>query len=417
LNDNALELLLNKAKKQEEKYEWLQATKLYNEAADLALKKRAKFKAAELQEKKGFCFYRAAFQAQTNIEFQRLLKKSIQAYQKEVEILEGKEVDNQTNIKHANALIACMRSWLETNPTKKKKMLEEWWSIEKQLLSIFERDTDLYSVGKTCNDLVELSHDMFFVVSDYTEREKMFKEATGFAEKAIQIFSELDEEYELARAYCFASWYYGFSGTFFEDQDKIMQLAKKCHDYADKALEISQKIGDAWLISRSYHSAWSAATFFNMDPLAAAEIGQNMLKYGSITKDNFVMGFGNCLAGTSTTGLFIRLEDPDRQREVLKKGVKMIRKALRNFQIINQIAGSSMCYMYQCLAFATLAQIEIDLESKQTIFENTTKIAEEAIDVLKNWQFFLTEAFQFLTAITGKNTVQMNLKNWELLWN
>jgi len=334
LNDDALELLLNKAKKQEKKYEWLQATRLYNEATDLALKKRAKFKAAELQARKGFCFYRAAFQAQTNMEFQKLLKKSIQAYQKEVKILEGKELDNQTNIKHANALIACMRSWLETNPTKKKKLLEEWWSIEKQLLSDHERETDQYSVGKTCNDLVELSHDMFFVVADYTERENMFKEATGFAEKAIQIFSELDEKYELARAYCFASWYYGFSGTFFEDQDKIMQLAKKCHDYSDKALELSQNIGDAWLISRSYHSAWSAAAFFNMDPLAAAEIGQNMLKYGSITKDNFVIGFGNCLAGISTTGIATQLEDPDRQREVLKKGFKMIRKVYNGFYTV-----------------------------------------------------------------------------------
>ncbi len=396
MNDDALALLLNKAKAKEKKYEWLQAAKLYNEAADSASKEKASFRAAELQEQKGFCLYKAAFLAQTNTEFKKLLKNSIQAYQKEAEILEDQEADNQLKVNHANALVYYTRSCLETNPSKKKELFHQWWTIEKQLLSAYEQKNDLYSVGGTCNDLIELSHDMFFLVTDYPEREKMFKEAICFAEKAIQIFSKLDEKYELAKAYCFGSWYYGFSSAFFDDQDKIIQLAKKCRDYSNKALELSQKIGEAWLISRSYHSAWAAASFFNTDPIYAAEIGQNMLKYAKITKDKFIIGFGDCLTSISISGRTYQSEDPDRQREEYKKAIKLAKEALHTFQIINQIVGSSMCYQFNSMALIGLAAIETDLETKQAILENAIRIAREAIDVLKNWEQFYGSPYFYL---------------------
>jgi hypothetical protein len=85
LNDSILEPLLEKAKEHEKKYEWLQATKVYDEAFGVSLRKQDFLKASELQERKGFCFFRAAFQSQTNIEFLKLIKKAIQAYQKESE--------------------------------------------------------------------------------------------------------------------------------------------------------------------------------------------------------------------------------------------------------------------------------------------------------------------------------------------
>ena len=65
LKKSNLESLLKKVKEQEKKFEWLQTTKLCNEASDLALKEKYSFKAAKFQERLGFCFYKAADQAGT----------------------------------------------------------------------------------------------------------------------------------------------------------------------------------------------------------------------------------------------------------------------------------------------------------------------------------------------------------------
>lgn len=79
---------MKKAKELEKKYEWLQAAKIYPKASSVILKNNDLSKAAGLHEKMGFCFYRASLQAQTNIEFRKLLKQAIQAYKKESKILE-----------------------------------------------------------------------------------------------------------------------------------------------------------------------------------------------------------------------------------------------------------------------------------------------------------------------------------------
>ena len=121
LQKDRLEQLLSEANKLEKQYEWLQATKSYNEASDLALKKQDSLKVSELQERLGFCFYKAADQAKTNKEFRKLIKQAADAYKKELEILKGAVVENKRiKITHAQALIAYVDAMLEKSSLKKK---------------------------------------------------------------------------------------------------------------------------------------------------------------------------------------------------------------------------------------------------------------------------------------------------------
>jgi hypothetical protein len=381
LQNTASELLLKKAKEEEKRYEWLQAAEFYGKAADLAYEKKDFSNAAECEEWLGFCFYRAAFQADTNFGFKRLLKRAIQAYKKESEILEkAGEENNQARIAHAHALVAYLRSLLETTPSKKKELTYEWLNLEKQALRAYESSSDLYATGKTCNNLTEWSIYNRYFLTDISERRKFSKEAIGFAEKAIQIFSKLDEIYELARAYCFVSWIYGGSNVFLEDENEVIQLAKKCKDYLNKALGLSQKIGDAWLISKSYESAWNAAQLTKLDPFSAIKIAENMLKYAKIAKDNYLIGRGKHQISYSATFAAMQLEDPSKQREVLKRSIKLAQEAKNNFQIINLTAGLAHSYFSRCLALNFLASIETDSKTKQELFETAGKVIQEGIE-------------------------------------
>ena len=75
MQDSNLQSLLYKAEELEEKYDWLQASDFYRKAKSLALNQKDLIKAANLHEKMGFCFHRAAFQAKNNNDFKKKIKK------------------------------------------------------------------------------------------------------------------------------------------------------------------------------------------------------------------------------------------------------------------------------------------------------------------------------------------------------
>jgi KaiC/GvpD/RAD55 family RecA-like ATPase/tetratricopeptide (TPR) repeat protein len=388
LQKGNLESLLEKAKELENKYEWLQAAENYRKAAELVLTKKDILKAADLNERIGFCYYRASLQAQSNAEFRRILKFSILAYEKESEFLKGIETEElQLKRIHADALTSYAKSWYKTNPKTIKKLCNKWWTLENKLLRAHESAGDLHSVGRTCNDLLEYStFDRYWLASNFLEHKEMYEESLLLAEKAIKIFSSLDDKYELSRAYLSICWYYGMIEGFEEDENKLIQISHRCKDMANKALELSQEIGDAWLISRSYQAAWGVAQNLKGEFPIAIELGEKMLEYGRVAKDNYLLGFGNCLTSASIIARASHLEDPDEQKELCEKALKMSQKATHNFQIINNIGGFQVSYTTHMWQLAKLALIETDPKKKQKLFEKAIKVGQEGLKQLKGWK-------------------------------
>ena len=394
------EYIIKKAKEHEKNKEWLQASKFYNKTSELVTKKKEKIEKAKIQEKIGFCFYKAALQTKSNLVFRNLLKQAIEAYEKEIQILQETNNENyQQTIRHANALINYVKSWLERLPHKKKQFLTKWWNQEKQVLSSYEDSEDLCSVGRLCNDLLEYSiYNRFWLVSNYIEQKKIAEECIILAEKAIKTFSNLNDNYELAKAYCFASWYYSWSDWFWESEDKIKLLNQKCQNFSNKALELSRKTGDAWLISWTYLAANGAAQKCNLDPTLARKYAEKILDYAIIAKDNFLMGFGNSLTSGSTTYMSKLLEDPDQQKENYKKAERLAQAGTHNFEIINH-RGFWISHIYNSLALTGLAAIEIDRKSKKDLLIKANKIIEEGIKRLKGYKRLYSALFS-TTAIT-----------------
>ena len=400
LQNDSLEPLLKKAKEIEKKYEWLQAAEVYGKAADLVFAENDILKAAALNERTGFCYYRASLQAQSNSEFRKILKQSILAYEKESKLLEGiKTQECEVKRIHADALTNYVRSWYETDPKIIKSLLSRWWTLEKQVLKAYERSGDLIAVGRTCNDLLEYSiYDRYWLASNYSEHKEMFEESLLLAEKAIKIFSNLDDKYELSRAYVYSCWYYEFIGQYEQDENVLIEIGKKCQAMVNMALELSQEIGDAWLISRSFQVAWGVANNLKIEIPAAIEFGKKMVKYGNVARDNYLLGFGNCLASTVIMLRTWILEDPDQQKELSKKAIKMAQKATHHFQIINNAGGFSVSYNY-VWSLARLALIETDSKKRQELFEKALKVGQQGLKRLKGWKRLTGSLYNNLSRI------------------
>jgi len=83
----ALQRILAPAK-EKEKYDWVGAADLYEQALR-AVGKKDILKKGEVQERIGYCFYRAAFQTENQREFRKHMRLAAEAYEKTGEIFKG----------------------------------------------------------------------------------------------------------------------------------------------------------------------------------------------------------------------------------------------------------------------------------------------------------------------------------------
>ena len=72
-----LEPLLNKAKELEKRFDWLGAVDFYEKAFGLALRLEDFLEAAEVREQVGFCFFKAALQAERHEDFRSRMKLAV----------------------------------------------------------------------------------------------------------------------------------------------------------------------------------------------------------------------------------------------------------------------------------------------------------------------------------------------------
>jgi len=376
LQDSNMESLIQKAKEYEKKYEWLQAAKYYLKVANLLLAKKDFEKAANLREREGFCFYRAAFQAQTRMEFNDRITKSIQAYEEEIHILE--EISSskiQVKTVHARALIFYTRSLYEIDPQKKKELLiDNWWVLEHKVLDYYEKVGDFYSIGKTCNDLIEFwIYEMLWLQRDPSKVWKQIEEMKSLVEKAIKVLSKVDADYELARAFCLATGAFSWGEWWDVSPDEIVKITKKCLTYSKKAIELSKKTGDAYLVSLAYQNAGKVATDCEKDLKQAKELHKKSLEYAIITRDNYRKGNGNFIISDSLVILARSLEDPETQKEFLNQAINHAQEASKQFDVINYSVGLGLSCWREGNALADSALIEADSKVKETLLKKSIK--------------------------------------------
>ena len=256
---------MEKAKELEKKYDWLQAAKIFEEVSEIALTEENILEAARIQEQMGYSYFRSALQASTNKQFQHRMLQAVEADRRASELfqkLDDEKYAAKVFASQAKAVYAS--SWIETDPAKKRDLLNEWWDLNSNSLKLFEKIGDQLAIVTICNDLMEGSMDCkYWIAPNWEESVKLRKELISFGERAISILSKMNDVYQLARAYCWSSCYYLIDNVAVIEYEK--ELIEKGSVYCKQALKYSQKIGDPWLLGWSNQAAYYCALSTN-DP-------------------------------------------------------------------------------------------------------------------------------------------------------
>ena len=359
----------------EKKYEWARAIELYEHALGL-IGEGDLSKCREIQEQIGYCLYRGAFQAETQEAFKRRMLEAVAAYEK---VAEEYETVEHAKVLYCQAMALYANSWTHVEASQKKNALEECGRLLREAMKAFEAAEDRLSYGKTCNALQLCLWDRRFLEWDWADVKAGLEEAILHGHKAVSTFSNVGDERELAWAYILAGLNSFALRLFREERTK--ELEQTALSYAEKALKLSKKIGDGYLIA---WSSWlAAATQYgvagNLElSLRHCEEG---LQQAEEMKDGFLIGWILWGLAIITSWAMNMEEDPDKIREGYEKVIRYAEDGRHHLLLVSRHDWLADLYSWYVESYYFLAlDVETDPDAKRNLLERAIEIGRKGLE-------------------------------------
>jgi hypothetical protein len=152
----SIEEILGEATRLEKEYEWLQASELYEQALGM-VDEEDHFRRGVVQEKIGHSLHRAAFQAESREEFLERLGKAVEAYETARGLYEKVADERGAGwVLRCGAVARYIEHWIATDPSEKRRLLEECLDLERDALEAFWEGGDKLEYCRTYDGLPEL---------------------------------------------------------------------------------------------------------------------------------------------------------------------------------------------------------------------------------------------------------------------
>lgn len=331
--NRSLQSILAQAKEKEKKYDWLHAAESYNEAQAGILKQKDFLKAGEVQERIGFCFHRAAMQAESQEGFTERMRHAIEANEKahrSYEKLQGKQRDARKL--RCDAFAKYFGYWLTSVPSEKRKLLDDCLELEGKALTSFLKSGDMLEYRRTYNELSLVFFCRVFLEWDRRTLKSILEKGLELGEKAIADLPNHDELYEEAAGIYFTvATCLSDSGFYLiSESEKIDTYRLEAVKHLSKAVELSEKANDAFFLGLSH--LWLG---INAGEEETVRHHEKTLEYGKRTRDNFLIANGLDYLAYDTYWKALATEDPEKRRELAEKAMQFYEKAHYHYSIIS----------------------------------------------------------------------------------
>jgi len=395
------ETVFDKARALEKKYGWLKAAKLYEQTL-LAVGIDNLVKRAEFQEKIGQCFHRASFQAESREEFKQRMQRAVEAYEKANEFYEKLGEEQKARSFRSRAVAKYLGYWLTSDSSEKRRLLDECLELAGKALETFSESRDMQEYGRTFNALsFEFSVFSLRWMHEWDRKviEEAVKKGVRWGEKAGEALSELGDPYEAAKAYLVVATclltltWFAVADPEVQEQDR-----EKALRYINKALDLSEKTGDAYFSGLSHF--WLG---FNMEGEESVRCFEKALDCSEKTRDIYQNAFALDFLAYAIYWKAIETEDPDQRLKLAEEAMQHYDKAQHLFSIVSLISprgglisppgGYTEHYRY-------LAEWETDPEKKLGFLRKSEKNGIEALKVAESSE--VPSAIAFMLHILSK---------------
>jgi len=378
-SNSSLQTVFKKAEQQEKNYEWLEAAESYEQALQ---SKSKTVSPAEIWEKIGFCYNLASRQTENIEEFKKIRQQSSEAYENAAKLYEKEgNMKNQGKVAQCNALAEYVRSWLASDPSEKRKMLDECLSFGKKSLEAYEKVGDQLNFGKTCNDMLFCLFERLYIACDWKEMRDFAQEGIDCADKAIKVFSKLGDKNELLRAYYTASLHGWYAANISEQEEKRKELVQRSLAHSGEALKLSKEVDNPYYVAMANWAAAFCTLLFTEKVESSMEYAQEMLKQGTVVKDNYLKGIASYVLTFVTNWMTLREADPDKKKEGYEKIIKNAQDGIRDLQLVNQDFFIAETYLFFAESYSSLArEVAVTSEERRATLKKAVEIGRRGLD-------------------------------------
>lgn len=384
----SFEELQGEAAALEKKYEWLEAADVYEHAFRMVVEGDF-LRGGKVRERIGYCLQRAAFQAESREEFLERLGKAVEAYEKAKGIY-GELVDKQGTawMSRCEAFAKYLNFYLTSDPSERRKLLDECFEMEKDVLTAFWNMGKNLEFCRTYNELVPAC----WWKSDFEWNREALKDilerGIGWGEKAVGALSGLDGSDEIARAhFSLATLLNRYTSMVIAEPEKQAQYRSKTIKHYREALELSEKTGDDYTAGLS--QLYLGFTTARMSP-RAYEFNKKALECGEKTRDNFLKGMALHDQAFNIYWEAIATDDPDHRIELAEEAMVLYDSAQNHQSLFNHhfprsgkigspTPGGHAEYYLDRSAWETDRDKKIEfLEKSERAGREALKVAEES---------------------------------------
>ena len=418
MSERRVEAILSETAELERTYEWLEAADLYGQALSVVDEKDF-IKKGEIQEKIGYCFFHAAFQSEAHEEFLRRIRSAFEAYEKAAGFFE-RLVDpkSQALMNCCKAVVSYYKCWLDDyDSTKRKALLDECLVLEKEALEACEETGNTPRYVMMCNDLLRCILDRLSFTLNWQEQKNLLEEAIEFGEKVVEAHSSVITEHELARTYTFLSIHYSYASNLYQSIDKQKEFSQRGLSYANKAMDISEKINDLYILGVSNGAFGHFVIEVKGDYESALRAREKQLELGKKTGDNRLISIAyEELAYLRWWKAVSMEDDPDKRRDDFNKAIQYAEEAIIRHNLISTQVTSAYMPHIECYSF--LANDETNLEKKRILQRKAVEVGRDDLKQAKHSGsplgtafvcHSLSKALYYLSILESKTEIKRNL--------
>jgi len=369
-------LELDKAKEQEKKWNWREAAKSYEKM--LRSERIDVSHVAEIWERVGFCYSRASTQCTELPEFTELRNSAVKAYKNAAQFYKkGKKTSSQGQSARCDTIAELLHSWLASDSMERRKILDVCLSVGKKSLDLFENSGEQLSYAEMCTEMLQCLHERLALASDWEKVRKIAEAGIEYAEKAISVLSKHGTRDMLLRTYSLASLQSWYAYGIMPERKELMQRSLT---YSEKALRLCKDVGNPYYTAMANWAASLSRLLFTEEAELALEHAKEMLKQGTIVRDNYLKGVASYLIAFVNNWIALREEDPNKKRKRREEIVKHSESAIRYLEPIIQDFYLALTYQFYTENYSSLARdLAASLEEKRGWLKKAVKVGRQGL--------------------------------------
>jgi hypothetical protein len=383
--DHTLESIVAEAKRKESMYDWPHASELYAKAGAHALTKEDVRGAGRFQEKAGSCLYRFAMQAGSKEDFRERMRESICAYEKAHCLYANPPATAKPPRQlRCAAVLKYIGYWLASEPSQRKKLLDECLELEDKALAAFLESGELQEYRETYATLWLVFFCRVFLEGNRNTLKTLLEKGLTWGRKAIERVQESDDLSSTAAIYLALATCLSDAGFYLVAESENTDTTRlEAVNYLNEALKLSERASDG--LHAGLCHLWLG---INSGGEEAEGHHKKAFEYGQLTSDGFLIANSLDYLAYVTYWKTLTTEDPQRRIETAKEAMHYYEQAMHHYSVISFLSprggfigppsGQAEHY-YQLTRWKTDAErLKAPLAKSEAAGLEALKVAEEA---------------------------------------